>query len=103
MNVLKNKLWEDKDITDTDYNYMLEKLGMKIKLARIEKKISVLELSQISGVSDSYLSRIENGKVKAPGIRLYIRILFSLDINPSEIFSVLDNCPPFDSKKKRKD
>lgn len=100
---MRNKLWEDKDITDVDFNLMLEKIGMKIKLARIEKKITVLQLAQISGVSDSYLSRIENGKVRAPGIRLYLRIFHSLNMSPSDFFSILDTLPPFSNEYTQND
>lgn len=101
---MDSKYWEDKDVNDNDFKFILEKLGMKIKLTRIESKLTVLQLSQINGISDSYLSRIENGKVKAPSLRLYLRIINSLDICPSELFDILDELPPFDSiKKKRKD
>lgn len=99
---MKNTFVEDRNIPENNLSDILVKLGMKIKLARVERKLSVLQLSQICGISDSHLSHIENGKVKAPSVNLYLKIFYGLDMKPSEFFGILDELPPFDSKKKRK-
>ena len=41
-------------------------LGEVLKKIRIESGFSLLDVEKITGVSDSYLSQIENGKVKSP-------------------------------------
>ena len=37
-------------------------LGLKLKQLRAEKKLSLNELSDITGISSSYLNEIEKGK-----------------------------------------
>lgn len=98
---MRSSSWENKDITDENFQLIVEKIGMKIKLARIEQKLTVLQLSQINGMSDSYLSRVENGKVNSPGLRLYLRIFNSLGMQPSEFFKILDELPPFDANEQK--
>jgi transcriptional regulator with XRE-family HTH domain len=55
--------------------------GRKIRDLRIERNISLTELSKISGVSKSYLSFIERGKQKNPGIDIIEKIAKALNVD----------------------
>lgn len=85
------------ELEETDYSSILKKIGKRIKIIRIEKDLSLLELSLITDLSTSYLSKIENGKAYKPTLQLYLKICQGLEIKPSEILIILDKLSPFDS------
>lgn len=65
--------------------------GLKVKQLRTEKKLSLTELSKISGLSVSYLNEIEKGK-KYPKSGKIIAIGNALSISYDELVSLkLDN------------
>ena len=66
-------------------------ISMKIYIekVRIEKKMSLAELSRRSGVAVSHLYNIENGN-KMPTIRVLCDIAKALDIPCCELFSCED-------------
>lgn len=57
-----------------------------IKDARKEKKMSLQEVSDISGVSTSQINDIENGK-KDPTVRTLCLLSLALGVPPSKLFS----------------
>ncbi|MDU1604728.1 MAG: helix-turn-helix transcriptional regulator [Clostridium sp.] len=59
----------------------MDMLGIKIKSARESKNMSICELANKSGLSDSYLSRLENGQRKDPSISTVIKIVTALEIS----------------------
>ena len=59
------------ELTDLDYQEIQKKLGIKIKIARLKKKVSVSQLCEISDISAKHISNIENGKVKISLKMLY--------------------------------
>lgn len=59
-------------MTLTDSNY-----GSLLKNMRREKNISQKELSSLTGISESYISRIENQKI-SPTINTYLRLVHEL-------------------------
>ena len=61
----------------------------KIKEIRIQKRISQLELSTISNLSQSFLASVENGK-KQPSVLTLIRIAKALNVNPKIFFPDID-------------
>jgi transcriptional regulator with XRE-family HTH domain len=63
-------------------------LGDKIRLLRTEKKVSLRKLSDITGLSKSTLSDIENNKSKKPTVYTIERIATALEIPISELFQV---------------
>lgn len=63
-----------------------ETIGMKVKLARVMKDISLKQLSKFVGFSDVTLSRIERGKV-SPTIEQIQKIAFMLE-RPVDYFLV---------------
>jgi transcriptional regulator with XRE-family HTH domain len=61
-------------------------LGEKIRLLRAEKKISIRKLSDMTGLSKSTLSDIENNKSKKPTVDTIERVAKALEIPISELF-----------------
>ena len=59
-----------------------------IKLIRKSKKIKQGELARISGISQTYLCELENGKKTNPSTDVLIRIANSLNVN---IADLIDN------------
>ena len=66
----------------------------KIKEIRIQKRISQLELSGISNLSQSFLASIEKGR-KQPSVLTLLRIAKALSVNPRIFFP--------DTEKKSKE
>ena len=57
----------------------------RIKEIRTQKRISQLELSTISNLSQSFLASIEKGK-KQPSVLTLLRIAKALDVSPKVFF-----------------
>ncbi|APM37309.1 helix-turn-helix domain-containing protein [Clostridium kluyveri] len=57
----------------------------KLKIKRIEKRISVFTISKDIGISESYYYQIENGS-KYPSVKVMKKICKQLDIDPKELF-----------------
>ena len=83
------------ELTDLDYQEIQKKLGIKIKIARLKKKVSVSQLCEISDISAKHISNIENGKLGAPSLKVYLKICYALNMNPTDLFSDIENEPPF--------
>ncbi len=62
-------------------------IGDKVRLLRMEKKISIRKLAEITGLSKSTLSDIENNKSKKPTVDTIGKIAQALQIPISELFS----------------
>lgn len=56
-------------------------IGKKIKKFRKKRKISIRELSKISGVNASYISRLERGVDKNPGLEVKLSLAKALKID----------------------
>lgn len=57
---------------------------MRLKQIRKEKKISLKKLSDISSISQSYLSELERGKYEATESKI-IRLSLALGTTPNEL------------------
>lgn len=66
-------------------------IGLIIKANRQCKKVSILELSAVLGFSTNHVSKIENGNVDSPSLRLYLKICKGLEIEFSDIIRKLIN------------
>ncbi|WP_333862043.1 helix-turn-helix domain-containing protein [Clostridium sp.] len=62
-------------------------LNEDLKNARIKKKLSIRKLSELSGVNASYISRLERGVDKNPGIEILLKLCKFLDIDISKFVS----------------
>lgn len=68
----------------------MQNLGTRIKEIREQKHISIYELASKSGLSDSYLGRLESGQRKDPSISTVIKIADALNISIEEIIEKKD-------------
>lgn len=57
---------------------------MKLKEVRKSKKITLSRLSEISSISQSYLSELERGKYEATESKI-IRLSLALNVSPNEL------------------
>lgn len=68
-------------------------MGLKIRIARIKKNMTIKELAQKLGVSYQYISEIERGKRKSFSINLLIKISKELDLDTNELLdSFIKEC-----------
>ena len=68
-----------------DEEEQLQFVMNRIKEIRMLKRISQLELSTISNLSQSFLASIERGK-KQPSVLTLLRIAKALEVNPKIFF-----------------
>ena len=73
-------------------------IGINIKIKRIRQGISQAKLAKLLGVSAAHLCNIENGKVGAPSLKVYLKICYALNMNPTDLFSDIENEPPFNDE-----
>lgn len=60
-------------------------LGKNILLLRNSKNLSVTQLADITGISQSYLTDIENEKKKNPSLQILMNICSLFNITVSEL------------------
>lgn len=61
------------------------KIGMRLKHGRLVKGLRLAELAEMLQCSESYLSKVENNKVR-PSLSMLHRIVHSLGMNISQLF-----------------
>lgn len=61
-----------------------ERLGQRIREARIEKKYTQQKLAERAGIGQMYLGEIERG-VKMPSLKLFVKLVEALDISADYI------------------
>ena len=64
------------------------KVEILIKKERLEKGISIDELSRLSGVSKGHLSRLERGE-RVPSITTLCKIAIGLNIKPEKLYNLI--------------
>lgn len=63
----------------------MNSFGLLLKNRRLEKELTLVELEELTGVSSSYINRIENGINNQPSYENVINIADALDITDDEI------------------
>lgn len=76
---------------DADFTEVTSLVFDRLKKAREKRNISVLDLHHLSGVSDSHISQLENGKIPRASLLVVIKLAVCLDLPLSELFEGLDN------------
>ena len=76
--------------------------GAWIKQLRLAKKYSLKTLESISGVTASYIHRIENGAKKTPSVPVAEKLAEGLGVNPDEFLRRLNILSDGSSKKEEK-
>lgn len=61
-------------------------MNKKLRIARINAELSQKELAKISGVSNDYISGLELGRQKNPGLDVVKRLCKALDKTVEELF-----------------
>lgn len=72
-----------------DFSDIFKKIGLKIKLLRIERKISQQDLAASCNFEKSNLARIESGRTN-PTVGTLLKICQALDISISQLFDFKD-------------
>lgn len=62
----------------------------RIKKIRIKKGIKLIELAELSNLSNGYISHLENGTRDNPSYKTMIKIAKALKEDVSEIFNLND-------------
>ena len=72
--------------------YIMENIdiGFKIKKLREEKNLSQEQLANLLEISQSKLSKIENGRLKKIEMKLVLKFCKSIDINLDDFFENTD-------------
>ncbi|MCM3599356.1 helix-turn-helix domain-containing protein [Robertmurraya korlensis] len=65
--------------------HQIKEVGLYLKKLRVERKISIRQLSEKSGVSHAYLSQIENGKRGVPSPDIIKKIAPHLNVSYKEL------------------
>lgn len=68
---------------------MASKLGVRLKLARQTKGMTLKSLAEAAGCSESLLSKIENGKA-SPSLPMLHRLVEALETNIGRMFEEVD-------------
>lgn len=59
---------------------------MEVKIARIKKGLSQIELSKLTGICRTILSKIENGDYSSLRYETMIKLSKELDTTPQKLF-----------------
>ncbi len=79
----------------------MKSLGKKMKLLRVEKDMSTMDLAKLTGLSQGYISNIENNAEMNPTISTIVKLAKALNVDPGDLVSdeiavpksVLDKLP----------
>lgn len=66
---------------------VLTPIGERIRLLRIERRLSVNEFANKSGVSKSYISNIERGVQKNPSLIIMGKLAKTLEVSLEELLT----------------
>lgn len=67
-------------------------IGAKIKLLRKERKLTLAEVSEKTGIAQSTLSRIEKG-IRTGSVQTHLKICQALSVRISELYAGLEKPP----------
>jgi transcriptional regulator with XRE-family HTH domain len=73
-------------------------IGTFIHVERKKAKMTLKQLGKSTGISESYISRVETGGRQKPSAEVLIKIADVLDISSFNILTIVDTC----LKKKRR-
>lgn len=63
-------------------------IEMKIKEVRKKKNLTLIQLSNRSGLSATHINDVENG-LKEPGISVLVRLARALDVPITDLYKVV--------------
>ncbi len=68
-------------------NRVIESLGVVIKRHREELNMSLKDVEQLSGISSSYIHRLEKGERKSPGLQIIFKLASALQVPYDKLIS----------------
>ena len=63
------------------------KIEILLKSIRINKKITLDKLSQMTGISSTHINDVENN-LKEPGISIMVRIAYALKVDINDLYKI---------------
>ena len=63
------------------------KIEILLKSIRINKKITLDKLSQMTGISSTHITDVENS-LKEPGISIMVRIAYALKVDINDLYKI---------------
>lgn len=66
--------------------------GERLRNARLDARLTLRELSELSGVDPRTISDIEHGRNRAPAYEKVVRLALALQMNPQELWPVAGIC-----------
>ena len=81
-----------------NYEKEFEKLGKKIAFIRKNRGLKQVDVAEMAGISQAFLSRIESGK-KQPSLTVLFALATSLRVSVSTFFKESKKSPPLPSRK----
>lgn len=63
------------------------KIEILLKSIRINKKITLDKLSQMTGISSTHINDVENS-LKEPGISIMVRIAYALKVDINDLYKI---------------
>lgn len=60
-------------------------IGLQIRLARVQRNLTMKALAKQVGITPEYLSQIEHNKAPGFSVKLLGRLCRALDVSPNEI------------------
>ena len=63
----------------------LETIGLRLKVARVKKRLSIRELSKITGLAEPTISRMERG-IHQPALYTVVKYAEAVDVTLAELF-----------------
>lgn len=73
-----------------------KRLGKYLRNARSAKGWSAVALAKASGISDSNIIRLENGRISTPESDTLARLSKALDLNLADVYALADYAMPMD-------
>lgn len=65
-------------------------LGKRVMMSRYDLNVNQLELSERSGVSNTYISDIERGRARKVGVDVVFALAEALQVNPAYLLGLTD-------------
>ena len=65
-------------------------LGKRVMISRYDLNVNQLELSERSGVSNTYISDIERGRARKVGVDVVFALAEALQVNPAYLLGLTD-------------
>ncbi len=65
----------------------MKSLGKKMKLLRVEREMSTMDVAKLTGLSQGYISNIENNAEMNPTVSTIVKLAKALNVDPGDLVS----------------